>query len=93
VAYGARLEIVLGATPRGFKSRILRGPPPSESLLELGEGHVRISGRPDGSRQMGTCPSVRRSESHRQEARSAGRWRLVVQVELFDLRAIAPIDA
>ena len=27
MAYGARLESELGATPRGFKSRILRSPP------------------------------------------------------------------
>ena len=26
MAYGARLESVLGATPRGFESRILRAP-------------------------------------------------------------------
>ena len=34
VAYGARLESVLGATPRGFESRILR--PPDQRVCRLG---------------------------------------------------------
>jgi hypothetical protein len=40
VAYGARLESVLGATPRGFESRILR-----HNLLNL--AHPGVHSRLD----------------------------------------------
>ena len=48
VAYGARLESVLGASPRGFESPILRGEAPGSRLnqqsLARFRGFCRLAG-------------------------------------------------
>jgi hypothetical protein len=56
VAYGARLESVLGASPRGFESRILRQPDQAERRLPPARwARRRRSGCPVGQTSTGAA--------------------------------------
>jgi hypothetical protein len=54
VAYGARLESVLGASPRGFESPILRATP-----VSLPDGNrVRVRRYEECRNRHGTAPAI-----------------------------------